>query len=157
MIKNILKYALFGLAASFVFAIATIKLLEPRENLISELPQYWQAIWLVLLNAAGIAACFTARFLTPHILKVQKKNEKFLIVMMCLFYAFVMIMLGGRLSKGGLLLPMHESFSAEALAAIDILTFFCLMLTAYFVLYIIFEHKYKTQKNDEQKTTPPQT
>ncbi len=150
MLKNILKYSLFGLAASFAFAVFTIYMIEPREKLISELPQYWQVIWLVLLNAAGIAACFTARFITPRLLKIQKKYEKFVAVILSLFYLFVIIMLGGRLSHGGLLVDMHEALAVEALAAVDVLTFFCLMLVAYFILYILFEYKYKTQKNDEQ-------
>lgn len=86
MVKNILKYSLFGLAASFAFAAFTIYLLEPRENLISELPQYWQVIWLVLLNAAGIVSHFAARLIIPFIARISKKHEKMPIIFLAVFW-----------------------------------------------------------------------
>ena len=154
MIKNILKYSLFGLAASFAFAVFTIYLLEPRDDLISELPRYWQAVWLVLLNAVGITAHFAARLIIPLVARVSKKHEKAPVIFLAVFVVIVFVLSGGRYGARhgrGLFIIMHETAGITSVAALDIILFFFIMLISYFVICVVTEFK-KTEKtkNDEQ-------
>ena len=154
MIKNILKYSLFGLAASFAFAAFTIYLLEPREKLISELPRYWQAVWLVLLNIVGIFSHFAARFSIPLVARVSKNYKKAPVIFLAVFVVIVFVLSGGKYGARhgrGLFFIMHETAGITSVAALDIILFFFIMLISYFVICVVTEFK-KTEKtkNDEQ-------
>ncbi len=154
MIKNILKYTLFGLAASFAFAVFTIYMIEPREKLISELPQYWQVIWLVLLNIVGIFSHFAARWTIPFIARISKKHKKAPVIFLAVFVVIVFVLSGGKYGARhgrGLFVVMHETADIMAIAVFDIILFFLIMLILYCVICVVTEFK-KTEKtkNDEQ-------
>ena len=154
MIKNILKYTLFGLAASFAFAVFTIYMIEPRENLISELPKYWQVIWLVLLNIVGIFSHFAARFSIPLVASVSKKHKKAPVIFLAVVFVFVIVLSGGKHGArhgNGLFFKIHETADIMAIAVFDLILFFFIMLISYCVICVVTEFK-KTEKtkNDEQ-------
>ena len=154
MIKNILKYTLFGLAASFAFAVFTIYMIEPRENLISELPKYWQVIWLVLLNIVGIFSHFAARFSIPLVARVSKKHKKAPVIFLAVFVVIVFVLSGGKHGArhgNGLFFKIHETLDITGVAVFDLILFFFIMLISYCVICVVTEFK-KTEKtkNDEQ-------
>ena len=151
MIKNILKYSLLGLAVSFIFAAITISLVKQREDVINNLPSCWQVLWLIILNCTGILAHFAARFVTPVFLKRKILNNKIFLILLCIFLAVFMVLLGGRRGSG-MLIPMHKTANLGLLIGLDIAVFFGMMVFAYSVMYLIFEYKYvPAEKNKNGK------
>lgn len=151
MIKNILKYTLFGLAASFVFAVFTIGLLEPREKLISELPHYWQVVWLVLLNIVGIFSHFAARWTISFVVQISKKHKNLPVIFLVVFLAIVFVLSGGKHGSrngSGLFYIIHETVDITVVAVFDIILFFFIMLISYYVMCFIMEFKTKKTKNE---------
>ncbi len=152
MIKNILKYTLFGLAASFVFAVFTIGLLEPREKLISELPHYWQVVWLVLLNIVGIFSHFAARWTIPFVVQISKKHKNLPVIFLVVFLAIVFVLSGGKHGSrngSGLFYIIHETVDITVVAVFDIILFFFIMLISYYVICFVTEFK-KTEKTKNE-------
>ncbi len=149
MIKNIIKYSLFGLAISFVFAAVTISLVKQREDVINNFPAYWQVLWLIILNCTGVLSHFAARFVTPVFLKRKILNNKIFLILLSIATFLFAVLLGGRRGSG-MLIPMHKTANLGLLIGLDIAVFFGLMVFAYSVMYLIFEYKYvlaEQQKN----------
>ena len=152
MIKNILKYTLFGLAASFAFAVFTIYMIEPREKLISELPQYWQVIWLVLLNIVGIFSHFAARWTIPFVVQISKKHEKTPVIFLVVFLVITFVLSGGKHGArhgNGLFFKIHETLDITVVAVFDLILFFFIMLISYYVMCFVTEFK-KTEKTKNE-------
>ena len=151
MIKKILKYSLLGLAVSFLFTAITISLVKQREDIINNFPYYWQVLWLIILNCTGILAHFSARFVTPVFLDRKLLNKKIVLILVTIFLAAFMVLLGGR-RGGGMLISMHKTADFGLLIALDIAVFFGMMVFAYSVMYLILEYNHVlAEKNKNEK------
>lgn len=151
MIKNILKYALFGLIVSFIFAVFTISVVKHREDVINNFPTYWQVLWLIILNCTGVLAHFAARFVTRITLKNKLLEKTTFLMFFLVCVAFAMVFFGYR-SKSGVWIPMHKTAAITQIMWIDIGVFFVFMIFAYSVIYLILEYKYvlaEQQKNEK--------
>lgn len=150
MIKNIIKYTLFGLVLSFAFTALTIYFIKPREDVIINFPKNWQLIWLVIINCVGIFSHFIARWITPVTVKGLNKignNKKVIAVFTTLSTVSGLI----GLIIGRVLMSMHKTADVAFLAIGDIIIFFVFMLFSYFVLYLIFEYKYIVEKQKNER------
>lgn len=152
MIKNIIKYSLLGLAVSFIFVAITISDVKHRDDVINNFPEYWQVLWLIILNCVGVLSHFAARFVTPIFLKRKLQNNKIFIILSFVFLAAFYVLLGGRRGSG-ILISMHKTADLGLLIGLDTAVFSGLMLFVYSVMYLILEYKYVLEKNEKQNVT----
>ena len=138
MVKNILKYSLFGLFLSLCFTTVTVLLLiKNRTDLPIDLNGYIKYIWFLIISADVAAAFFTAKVTAPWGIKKFQigvringrtvKSVISVIIAVCIIVSWFT--------------KIHLNSVFYIILSYDLFVFFVLALVVYFVMFVIEYHK----------------
>lgn len=153
-VKNITVYVLTGIILSYVYAVYTVYLIKPREEIILNFPENWQILWLLLLNCVGVFSYFAARKTCPLVFGIKnKKIFEFVFTAYALIFVLIITILSGRYTVGfhtGFFGTLHEKYGIIFISGFDIILFFIIMFVVYQFLYAVREYRFLSEKEEKE-------